>query len=245
MRHRVHGKQLNRDSEHRRAMIRNLAAGLFEHGQIKTTMAKAKAVQPFVEKTITIAKQGTFTARRQIESRINDRLIHGWVADSNVPDDRKDNPYFDLPDAAEIQFNRYGEIRKGPRLVQHIMAVIGPMFAGRDGGYTRIVKLGEHRLGDGTDLVLLQLVGVEEGPQVGGGTSGRRRRADNRTAFAAKLRRAADDGQAAKADGSAAATDESAGAATATAVAEEPPADDAAPDAEADASAGADDEPKA
>ncbi|MHC4102914.1 MAG: bL17 family ribosomal protein, partial [Planctomycetota bacterium] len=55
MRHRVYGRQLSRDSEHRRAMIRNLAAGLFEHGQVETTLPKAKAVQPFVEKIITIA----------------------------------------------------------------------------------------------------------------------------------------------------------------------------------------------
>ena len=45
MRHRIHGKQLNRKSEHRRAMFRNLASGLFEHGQIETTMPKAKAVR--------------------------------------------------------------------------------------------------------------------------------------------------------------------------------------------------------
>ena len=189
MRHRVYGKKLNRDSDHRRAMLRNLAAGLFEHGEIKTTMPKAKAVQPFVEKIITISKEGTFRARRRIEARINDRRIHSWVADGNVPDARKDNPYFDLPDAGEIEFNRYGEVRKAPRLVQHIMTKIATMFADRDGGYTRIVKLGEHRLGDGTDLVLLQLTGFEEGPQVGGGVSGRRRQADRRAAFAAQLRK--------------------------------------------------------
>ena len=189
MRHRIYGKKLNRDSDHRRAMLRNLAAGLFEHGEIKTTLPKAKAVQPFVEKIITIARDGTFRARRRIEARLNDRRIHSWVADANVPDARKDNPYFDLPDADDIEFNRYGEVRKAPRLVQHIMTKVAPMFADRAGGYTRIVKLGEHRLGDGTDLVLLQLTGIEEGPQVGGGTSGRRRQADRRTAYAARLRR--------------------------------------------------------
>ena len=191
MRHRIFGKQLSRDSEHRRAMLRNLAAGLFEHGEIKTTLPKAKAVQPFIEKIITIARQGNFRARRRIEARLNDRLIHSWVADDNVPDARKDNPYFDLPDSGDIEFNRYGEVRKAPRLVQHIMTKIAPLFADREGGYTRIVKLGEHRLGDGTDLVLLQLTGIEDGPQVGGGTSGRRRQADRRTAYAARLRKSA------------------------------------------------------
>jgi large subunit ribosomal protein L17 len=122
--------------------------------------------------------------------KINDRKVHVWVADPNVKDWKKDHPYFDLPDQGDIQFNRYGETRKAPRLVQHIMSRIAPMFADRDGGYTRIVKLGRHRLGDGADLVLLQLVGKEEGPELGGGTSRRREQADRRTAFAAKLRKA-------------------------------------------------------
>ena len=172
-------------------MIRNLAAGLFEHGQVETTLPKARAAQPFVERIITIAKKGDFTARRRIEAMINDRKIHAWVADPNVTDARKDNPYFDLPDADEIEFNRYGDVRKAPRLVQHIMTRIGPMFADRDGGYTRIVKLGKHRLGDGTDLVLFQLVGREKGPQLSGGGSTRRQQADRRAAFAAQLRKAA------------------------------------------------------
>jgi large subunit ribosomal protein L17 len=189
MRHRVYGRHLSRTSGHRRAMIRNLAAGLFEHGRIETTLPKAKAVQPFAEKIITIAKAGTFRSRRRIEAKLTDRRIHAWVADSNVPDARKDNPYFDLPDASEIEFNRYGELRVAPRLVQHIMTRIAPLYADRTGGYTRIVKLGKHRLGDGADLVSLQLVGREEGPQVGGGMSGRRRGADRRTAFAAQLRK--------------------------------------------------------
>ena len=166
---------------------------MFEHGEIKTTLPKAKAVQPFVEKIITIAKKGTFTARRQIESKLSDRHIFTWLTDSNTPDQRKDSDYFDLPDESEIERNRYGDVRKAPRLVQHVMTQVATMFADRDGGYTRIVKLGEHRLGDGTDLVLLQLVGREEGPEIGGGYSRRREQADKRTAFAARLRKGSAD----------------------------------------------------
>lgn len=189
MRHRIHGKQLCRDSEHRTAMLRNLAAGVFEHGQIETTMPKAKAVQSFVEKIITTAKKGTLHARRQVESQLTDRRIHAWVADPSVPDSRKDNPWFDLPSEDEISFNRYGDLKKAPRLVQHVMTVVAPLFADRDGGYTRIVKTGRHRLGDGTDLVLLQFVGTEDGPEIGGQPSGRRRTADRRTAYLAQLRK--------------------------------------------------------
>ncbi|MCL4211747.1 MAG: 50S ribosomal protein L17 [Phycisphaeraceae bacterium] len=191
MRHRINGRRLNKDSEHRTAMFRNLAAGLFEHGEIRTTLPKARAVQPFVERLITIAKRGTLAARRELESRLNDRVIHAWVADPNVKDEHKENAWFDLPAAEDIKFNRYGELKKGPRLIQHIMTKVAPMFRDRDGGYTRIVKLDAHRLGDGADYVLLQLVGREEGPQVGGRKSTRRAIANRRAAYAAKLRKGA------------------------------------------------------
>lgn len=186
MRHKVYGRQFSIDTQHRKAMLRNLAAGVFEHGEIRTTLTRAKAVQPLVEKIITIAKKGTFSARRQIEMKLNDRKVHVWVADPNVKEWKKDNKFFDLPDASDIEFNRYGETRKAPRLVEHIMKKIGPMFADRDGGYTRIIKTGKHRLGDAADLVVLQLVGKEEGPEIGGGESSRRNKAAKRKAFAEK-----------------------------------------------------------
>jgi len=189
MRHRITGKQLCVTSAHRRAMLRNLAAGLFEHGQIETTPAKAKAVQRFVEKLITRAKAQTLANRRLVESRLNDRKAFAWVADPNVPESRKTNPFWELPAASEIEFNRYGEVRKAPRLIQHLFTKVAPMFRDRPGGYTRIVKLDRRRLGDGTDLVLLQLVGKEDGSQVSGRTSRRRATADRRTAFAAKIRK--------------------------------------------------------
>ena len=168
-------------------MLRNLAAGLFEHGQIETTRPKAKAVQPFIEKIITLAKRGTFHARRQIESTLTDRKIHSWVADPNVRDSAKENAYFDLPSEEDIKFTRYGDVKKAPRLVQHVLTKVAPRYSDRDGGYTRIVSTGRHRLGDAADLVILQLVGEEGGPEIGGGTSGRRRQADKRTAYAKKL----------------------------------------------------------
>lgn len=189
MRHRIHGKQLCLTSAHRRAMLRNLAAGLFEHGQIETTLPKAKAVQPYVEKLITMAKRRGLASRRQIQSKLTDRRIHAWVADPNLKNEEKrHNPHFDLPEQSEIEFNRYGELRKAPRLVQHLMTKVAPLFDDRPGGYTRIVKTGRHRLGDGADIVILQLVGREEGPQLSGRRSTRRATADRRTAYAAKVR---------------------------------------------------------
>lgn len=191
MRHKVSGKQLCIKEDHRRAMIRNLAAGLFEHGQIETTMAKAKMVQPFVEKLITTAKQKTLASRRQVTARLPDRKVFAWIADPNVPEARKSSEFWELPSADAIEFNRYGEVRKAPRLVEHLLSKVAPKFADRAGGYTRIVKLDKRRVGDGTDLVLLQLVGSESGSQISGRAGHRRKRADKRAAFVKKAKEAA------------------------------------------------------
>lgn len=175
MRHAVAGYKLNRDSEHRRAMFRNLAAGLFQHGQITTTLPKAKAVQPFVEKLITLAKKGDLTSRRRAISMLPDRFLVETV-----------DGYEDGPD---VQRNSKGEVTKAPRLIHKLFSEIGPKFADRPGGYTRIIKLAKYRIGDAGDLVVLQLVGEEDGPSLPHRASSRRKAADKRTAFAAKLRK--------------------------------------------------------
>ena len=128
MRHRIYGKQLNRTSAHRTAMMRNLAAGLFEHGQIETTMPKAKLVQGFAEKLITLAKTRSLHTRRQLERKINDRNLFAWSDDPQVPDERKSDAFFEVPEASEIKRNRYGDLQKSPRLVEHLMTKVAPMF---------------------------------------------------------------------------------------------------------------------
>ena len=75
MRHRVAGRRLGRDSEHRLALRRNMAASLFEHETISTTIQKAKEIKPFVEKLITLAKKGTLSARRRAISMLGNRDI--------------------------------------------------------------------------------------------------------------------------------------------------------------------------
>jgi large subunit ribosomal protein L17 len=65
MRHHRSGKKLGRDAAHRRALYANLAGALIEHGRIKTTEAKAKAVKPLVERMITLGRRGDIHARRQ------------------------------------------------------------------------------------------------------------------------------------------------------------------------------------
>ena len=78
MRHHRAGKKLGRDASHRKALYANLAGSLIEHGRIKTTEAKAKAVKPFAEQMITLGKRGDLAARRQAiaELRSQDVVRH-------------------------------------------------------------------------------------------------------------------------------------------------------------------------
>lgn len=65
MRHRKKGRQLGRDSKHRKALFRNLVTSLFEHERIETTQAKAKELRGFTDKIISLGKEGTLHARRR------------------------------------------------------------------------------------------------------------------------------------------------------------------------------------
>lgn len=131
MRHRVAGRQLNRTSEHRLALRRNMAASLFEHETISTTLEKAKEVRGFAEKLITLAKKGTLPARRRAIAMLNNRAIYA---------------------------EEDGKMVKKGTVVGKLFSEIGPRYLDRAGGYTRIIKLHKCRLGDGGNLVLLQLV---------------------------------------------------------------------------------------
>ena len=73
MRHKKVNAKLNRTAAHRKALYSNVATSLFEHKQIKTTIAKAKAVRKTVDRIITFAKRGTLADRRQILKTIHDK----------------------------------------------------------------------------------------------------------------------------------------------------------------------------
>jgi len=135
MRHRVAGRQLSRNSAHRRAMRRNMAQSLIEHETISTTIQKAKELKPFVEKLITLAKRGKLQHRRRAISLLGNRRI---VA---------------LEDGAPVQ--------KGT-VIGKLFSDLGPRYLDRPGGYSRIVRLSLRRLGDNGQLVLLQLLGKDE-----------------------------------------------------------------------------------
>ena len=163
-RHMIRGRQLSRDTEHRIAMRRNMAQSLFEHGKIRTTEPKAKEVKAFAEKLITEAKKGTVLARRRVVQQLNDRRL----VDEN----------FDF-------------IEEGPTktVVQRLFNEVAPKFKGRNGGYTRIIKTSDYRIGDGGSIVILQLVTEDAGPKgsVRRSAGLRRKREEKKKAFASKV----------------------------------------------------------
>jgi large subunit ribosomal protein L17 len=110
-----------------------MAQSLIEHGQIKTTLPKAKELVRFIEPIITQARKGTLHARRICISRLADRLM----AD---PNDK--------------------EMLADDTVVQKLFKEIGPHFKDRQGGYTSIIKTSEWRIGDAGEWVIVQLVGI-------------------------------------------------------------------------------------
>lgn len=85
MRHRLAGKKLNRDTHHRRALLRNLARELILHGSFTTTVAKAKAVQPLLDKLVTKAKAGALSQRRQVQAVLGSTQLTNQLVDKLAP----------------------------------------------------------------------------------------------------------------------------------------------------------------
>ena len=110
------GPRLGGSSSHQKALLANLATSLFEHGRIKTTEPKARALRPYAEKLITHAKKGSLHNRREVMKKIRDKDV-----------------------------------------VHALFEEIGPFFADRNGGYTRIIKV-EPRKGDNAPMAVIELV---------------------------------------------------------------------------------------
>jgi len=124
----MHRASLGVTREHRAAMLSNMAASLITHDRIKTTLTKAKALRPFIEKIITKAKQAA------VKTDVKDALHLRRLAHSDLRDE----------DALTLLFNEKCK-----------------QFADRNGGYTRIYKLGP-RPSDSSPMALIELVKAED-----------------------------------------------------------------------------------
>ena len=132
MRHKVGQRKLQRTSQHRAALLRNLSAALIKHEQITTTTPKARELRPYIEKLITLAKRGGLSNRRLAHARLQDDT----------------------------------------QLVK-LFEVLAARYAGRNGGYTRIIKAGI-RASDAAPIAVIEFVdrdvsakGQDSGPVQG------------------------------------------------------------------------------
>ena len=116
MRHRVHTFKVGRTGAHRRAMLANMVSSLIEHGQITTSLVKAREARRLADKMVTLGKKGDLHHRRLAISALR-----------NVD------------------------------MVAKLFAEIAPAYAGRQGGYTSIIKLGKRR-GDACEMCILKFV---------------------------------------------------------------------------------------
>ena len=128
MRHSVSGRKLNRTASHKRALMTNMATSLFEHKKLKTTVAKAKELRPFAEHLITRAKNA-YAAEKS-----------GAVSGIDVHSRRM-----------------VGRHIRNKAVLQELFDTIAPLVAERNGGYTRIIKLGKRR-GDSAQEAIIELV---------------------------------------------------------------------------------------
>jgi large subunit ribosomal protein L17 len=117
MMHNVAGKSLGRNSGHRRALRMNFTVSLIRHERVVTTLAKAKALRPFVEKMITLGKKRDVARIRRAVGFLQDKAA-----------------------------------------VKKLFDVLGPRYQNRQGGYTRILRLSDYRIGDGGSKAILELV---------------------------------------------------------------------------------------
>lgn len=121
MMHNIAGKRLGRNTAHRAALRKNFTVAVIMHERVETTLAKAKALRPFVEKVITLARSNDAKTR-----------VH--------------------------RIRRAVSLLQDKTAVKKLFDEIGPRFANRAGGYTRILRLPDYRIGDGGTKVLFELV---------------------------------------------------------------------------------------
>ena len=175
MRHLKRGRRLGRSASHRKAMLKNLASSLmlteretdeFDEnaprvkGRVVTTLQKAKEVRPLVERCITLARK-TLAARDEAKKFATqaDRGSSAWREWRSSEEWQKWNAAI-APDVAARR--RALQLLGDKQAVRILFEEIAPRFADRPGGYTRVLRLADPRLGDGGTRAVLEFVGVRD-----------------------------------------------------------------------------------
>ncbi len=142
MRHQCKKHTLSKAQDQRKALLRTLATELFTYGEIKITLARAKALKPYVENVISLAKKGDINARRQAGKYIYDKEIGKFI-------DPVTNEVFETaPEGKKVV---------AQTVLRKLFGQIGVKYSSRQGGYVRIFNLPPRR-GDASEMALIQLV---------------------------------------------------------------------------------------
>lgn len=168
MRHRKRGRHLNRTPAHRRSLLRNLSRALITHEQITTTLPKAKELRPFVEKLITLAKRAHLVvaqAAGQDEAEVKKAKIRALHY-------RRQAMALLGPTHGTGIWNKNGKWMEDPlntstkkssdTVLKKLFRELGPRYADRPGGYTRILKQHYRRLGDAGVTAVIELLKAGE-----------------------------------------------------------------------------------
>jgi len=145
MRHRFDHRKLGRKKPHRKAMLANMVTSLFDKERIQTTDEKAKEARREAEKLITRAKKG-HAAHKEHET---------------LKEAGKEAESKNLQAVALAHWREAGRVVRNRLVLRKLFEELAPQYMERPGGYTRIVKLGNRRLGDNARTVLLELVGTK------------------------------------------------------------------------------------
>ncbi|MCA8999504.1 MAG: 50S ribosomal protein L17, partial [Planctomycetaceae bacterium] len=174
MRHRVKGRTLGRNASHRKAMFRNMAASLIKTvrvdedaegapktpGRIVTTVAKAKELRPFVEKLVTLAKKALpHEERAQQFATTAERSSNEWKSWRNS---EKWQQWAQAMAPAVDARRRAFAMLRDKEAVDILFSELAPRFEERQGGYTRILRLPNRRLGDAGEQALIEFVGERD-----------------------------------------------------------------------------------
>ena len=174
MRHRVAGRKLGRNASHRKAMFRNMATSLIRTvrivegevgqpkvaGRIITTVPKAKELRPIVEKLVTMARKALKISESAAQFGTNaERGTDAWNAWRKSDQGRS---WVNANSAAlALRRRAFSELRDD-LAVDILFDDLAKRFAGRDGGYTRIVRLAAVRLGDAGQQALIEFCGERD-----------------------------------------------------------------------------------
>jgi large subunit ribosomal protein L17 len=149
MTHKIDHRKLGLPSDQRMALLTNLQRQFIRHGYTRTTLGRAKELQRLVEKLITLTKlEDGLEARRRAR-----KVLVGHSSSSPKPEKKLAGKTA----GEKVQILQSMSLINGEDLVKHLFDEVGPRFKDRNGGYTRLTKIGPRR-GDGAPEAVLELV---------------------------------------------------------------------------------------